>query len=222
MTDTTRRCIDDYEKRRLQALASYQILDTLPEPAFDDLVEVASIICDAPIAVINFIDRDRQWFKSEKGLGVRETPLDISICAHAILQPGLFVVPDTTLDARFINNPLVTGEPYLRFYAGALLESHDGYPLGTPCVLDYHPRELTERQRFALQALANQVMAHMELMKSHREQARLIAALQTARKELTRQAATDPLTGLFNRRAFQRRLAQELALIQRGLLRPPC
>lgn len=222
MADIPDQCSPAYEEQRLTALAGYEILDTPEDAAFDEIAEVASLICEAPIAVINFVDRDRQWFKSVKGLGVRETPLDISICAHAILQPGLFVVPDTTLDARFINNPLVTGEPYLRFYAGALLESHDGYPLGTLCVLDYHPRELTERQRFALQALANQVMAHMELMKSHREQARLIAALQTARKELTRQAATDPLTGLFNRRAFQRRLAQELALIQRGLLRPPC
>lgn len=216
MADIPDQCSPAYEEQRLTALAGYEILDTPEDAAFDEIAEVASLICEAPIAVINFVDRDRQWFKSVKGLGVRETPLDISICAHAILQPGLFVVPDTTLDARFINNPLVTGEPYLRFYAGALLESHDGYPLGTLCVLDYHPRELTERQRFALQALANQVMAHMELMKSHREQARLIAALQTARKELTRQAATDPLTGLFNRRAFQRRLAQELALIQRG------
>src|SRR5690554_3685081 len=158
MTDTTRRCIDDYEKRRLQALASYQILDTLPEPAFDDLVEVASIICDAPIAVINFIDRDRQWFKSEIGLGVRETPLDVSICAHAILQPGLFVVPDTTQDTRFADNPLVTGSPHLRFYAGALLESDQGHPLGTLCVLDYSPRTLTAEQGELLKALAAQVM----------------------------------------------------------------
>lgn len=209
-------CSDEYEKQRLQALAEYRILDTPEESAFDDIVEVASLICDAPIAVINFIDRDRQWFKSEKGLGVRETPLDISICSHAILQPGLFIVPDTTRDARFANNPLVTGEPYLRFYAGALLESRDGYPLGTLCVLDYQPRELTERQRFALQALANQVMAHMELMKAHREQADLISELEAARHELAKRAATDPLTGLLNRRAFEQRLNQELALIRRG------
>ncbi|WP_258364076.1 GGDEF domain-containing protein [Halomonas sp. LBP4] len=199
-------------------LADYQILDTPEESAFDEIVEVASLICDAPIAVINFIDRDRQWFKSEKGLGVRETPLDISICSHAILQPGLFIVPDTTREARFANNPLVTGEPHLRFYAGALLESRDAYPLGTLCVLDYKPRELTERQRFALQALANQVMAHMELMQAHREQAELIRELEATKRELTRHAATDPLTGLLNRRAFEQRFAQEVALIQRGAL----
>lgn len=216
MTDNTRWCVDDYEKRRLQALASYQILDTLPEPAFDDLVEVASIICDAPIAVINFIDRDRQWFKSEKGLGVRETPLDISICAHAILQPGLFVVPDTTQDPRFANNPLVTGEPHLRFYAGALLESSDGYPLGTLCVLDFQPRELTERQGFALKALANQVMAHMQLMQAHHDQAELISELKATRRKLAERAATDPLTSLLNRRAFEKHFKQEIALVQRG------
>ncbi|WP_302141545.1 sensor domain-containing diguanylate cyclase [Halomonas alkalicola] len=220
MTDkadcTRRSCTADYESRRLQALASYQILDTQPESAFDDLVEVASIICEAPIAVINFIDRDRQWFKSEKGLGVRETPLDISICAHAILQPGLFVVPDTTQDPRFANNPLVTGEPHLRFYAGALLESSDGYPLGTLCILDYRPRELTERQGFALKALANQVMAHMQLMQAHRDQAELISELKATRHKLAERAATDPLTGLLNRRAFEKHLNQEVALMQRG------
>ncbi|WP_250148170.1 sensor domain-containing diguanylate cyclase [Halomonas jincaotanensis] len=200
----------------MQTLADYRILDTPEESAFDDIVEVASLICEAPISVINFIDRDRQWFKSEKGLGVRETPLDISICAHAILQPGLFIIPDTTLDPRFANNPLVTGEPHLRFYAGALLESQDGYPLGTLCVLDYQPRELSERQRFALQALANQVMAHLELMQAHREQAELIRELETARHDLAKRAATDPLTGLLNRRAFEQRLNQEVALMQRG------
>lgn len=216
MPDNTDFCSAEYENQRLQALADYQILDTPEESAFGDIVEVASLICEAPIAVINFIDRNRQWFKSEKGLGVRETPLDVSICAHAILQPGLFIVPDTTRDPRFANNPLVTGEPHLRFYAGALLESRDGYPLGTLCVLDYRPRELTERQRFALQALANQVMAHMELMHAHREQAELIRELKATRHELAKRAATDPLTGLLNRRAFEQRLNQELALVRRG------
>ncbi|WP_139794422.1 sensor domain-containing diguanylate cyclase [Vreelandella lionensis] len=206
----------DHEASRLAALMDYHILDTPQEPAFDDIVEVASIICQAPVAVINFIDKDRQWFKSVKGLSVRETPLDISICSHAILQPGLFVVPDTTQDERFASNPLVTGDPFLRFYAGALLKSPDGYPLGTLCVLDYHPRDIDQQQRFALQALANQVMAHMELMRSHREQKRLIAELESARHEMANLAATDVLTGLLNRRAFERRLRSTLASIKRG------
>lgn len=202
MPNTTEHCSDEYETRRLRALADYDILDTPEEPAFDEIVELLSLICETPIAVINFIDRDRQWFKSVKGLDVRETPLDVSICAHALLKPGLFVVPDTTQDSRFANNPLVTHDPHLRFYAGALLQSRDGYPLGTLCVLDDHPRELSERQRFALQALANQVMAHMELIQAHRKQTKL--------------ATTDQLTGLLNRRAFEQRLDQEVALIKRG------
>lgn len=216
MTYNTDPDAAEYEARRLQALADYQILDTPEASAFDDLVEVLSLICEAPIAVVNFIDRDRQWFKSVKGLAVRETPRDISICAHAILQRGLFIVPDTTLDPRFASNPLVTGDPHLRFYAGALLESRDGYPLGTLCVLDYRPRELSERQRFALQALANQVMAHMELMYAHREQVELISELEATRNELAKLATTDPLTGLLNRRAFEQRLDQEVSLIKRG------
>ncbi|AVI61482.1 sensor domain-containing diguanylate cyclase [Halomonas sp. GFAJ-1] len=216
MNNTPRLSPEDYETRRLKALADYQILDTQKDAAFDEIVEAVSLICDTPIAVVNFIDRDRQWFKSEKGLGVQETPRDISICVHALLQPGIFVVPDTTQDARFVNNPLVTGEPHLRFYAGAVLKSQDGYPLGTLCALDYEPRELTQRQRFALQALANQVMAHMELMRSHRIQEALIRELQTTRQELEALSSTDSLTGLLNRRAFDQRFQQEVAMIQRG------
>src|SRR5690554_3649628 len=116
---------DTDDEQRLEALYRYNILDTDFDPRFDDLAELGAYICDMPIAVINFVDKDRQWFKSEIGLGVRETPLDISVCKHAILQPGLFVVPDMTKDERFVNNKLVTGEPHLRFYAGALLESSD-------------------------------------------------------------------------------------------------
>ena len=151
------------EIARLAALYRYNILDTPQEQAFDDLTRLVADICGTPIAVINLIDRERQWFKSEIGLGVRETPLDISICAHAILQPGIFIVPDTTQDERFASNPLVTGKPGLRFYAGALLESSDGYPLGTLCVLDYQPRKLTENQQHALHTLARQAMAQLEL-----------------------------------------------------------
>jgi two-component sensor histidine kinase len=153
------------EDRRLAALRSYQILDTPREEEFDDVVKVVSAICDAPISVINLIDDGRQWFKAEVGLGVRETPIDSSLCAHAILQPGLFIVPDTTLDRRFTDNPLVTGDPHLRFYAGALLETSDGMPLGTVCVLDYKPRELDDTQKAFLRLMASQVMKALELRK---------------------------------------------------------
>ena len=98
------------------------------EEDFDEVVKVASAICDAPISVINLIDHGRQWFKAEVGLGVRETPLESSICAHAILQPGLFIVPDTRLDPRFCDNALVVSDPHLRFYAGALLQTPEGFP----------------------------------------------------------------------------------------------
>ena len=155
------------ETQRLEALRGYDILDTPREAEFDDIVEVVSAICETPISVINLIDAGRQWFKAEVGLGVRETPIDSSICAHAILQPDLFVVPDTTKDARFCDNPLVTGEPRLRFYAGALLEFPDGLPLGTICVLDYVPRDLNEKQRALLRLMSKQIMKLLELRRLH-------------------------------------------------------
>src|ERR1700742_1905183 len=151
------------EEYRLAALRSYGILDTPREADFDEVVKVASAVCGTPISVINLIDQGRQWFKAEVGLGVRETPIDSSICAHAILQPDLFIVPDTRLDNRFCDNALVVGDPHLRFYAGALLETPEGFPLGTVCVLDYKPRELDETQQAFLRLMANQVMKLLEL-----------------------------------------------------------
>ncbi len=150
----------------MAALRSYGILDTPTEGAFDDVTRIAALICGAPIAVVNFIDSGRQWFKSEIGLGLREMPLGPSICAHAVLQNELFVIADTTLDSRFSANPLVTGEPGLRFYAGAPLLTADGLALGTVCVLDTQPRTLNDEQTHALKALARQVMAQLELRKA--------------------------------------------------------
>lgn len=157
------------ENLRVAALHDYQILDTPDEIDFDDITRLASLICQAPIAVVNLIDSDRQWFKSEIGLGVKQTPLDVSICAHAIQQEALFVVPDTRLDERFANNPLVNGDPFLRFYAGALLKTPDGLNLGTVCVLDHQPRELNATQAEALQALARQAMTQLELRRTLRQ-----------------------------------------------------
>jgi two-component sensor histidine kinase len=178
------------EAERLAALRQYAILDTPSEVEFEDVVRIAAQVCEAPVAVVNLIEDHRQWFKAEIGLGVRETPLDVSICAHAILQPGLFVVPDTTKDPRFDCNPLVTGEPHLRFYAGALLETREGLPLGTVCVLDYKPRDLTEEQAFTLQALARQVMAHLELRRSAKEAERRTAEVQRYTDQLQALART--------------------------------
>ncbi|MGK7870648.1 sensor histidine kinase [Falsiroseomonas sp. E2-1-a20] len=164
------------EAERLAALHGYDILDQPLDAQFDDFVQIAAQVCEAPIAVVNLIDQGRQWFAAERGLGVRETPLDVSICAHAILQPGVFVIPDLTQDGRFNCNPLVTGDPRLRFYGGALLETPEGLPLGTMCVLDYEarPQGLTERQAFTLRALARQVMTQLELRRAVAEKALMI------------------------------------------------
>ena len=168
------------EAERLSTLQEYGILDTEPEQAFDDIVKLAARICGAPIAVVNLIDRGRQWFKAETGLGVRETPLDTSFCAHALLQDDGMVVPDATMDARFEGNPLVTGEAGLRFYAGRLLKSPDGYPLGTLCVLDTRarPEGLTPLQTDALDVLSRQVMAQLELRRAIREREQGVQALR--------------------------------------------
>jgi len=156
------------EADRLAALHRYGILDSPPEPDFDDITRVAALVCKTPIALVSLVADTRQWFKSEFGLGVRETPRTMSICAHAILQPGLFVVPDTAADPRFNDNPLVTGESNLRFYAGARLDSPEGLPLGTVCVLDHKPRPegLTVEQAETLLALARQAVTHIELRRT--------------------------------------------------------
>ena len=175
------------ESERLAALASYEILDTPRELEFDDVVRLAANVFEAPIAVVNLVAEGRQWFKAEVGIGADELPLDVSICAHAILQRGIFVIPDTTQDARFASNPLVTGDPGLRFYAGALLETPEGLPLGTVCVLDTKPRPggITDHQRLTLEVLARQVMTQLELRRavSQRDQRaeRLKAEIQGRR-----------------------------------------
>ena len=151
------------EAARLKALHAYHILDTDPEQAFDDLTLLASQVCGTPIALITLVDEKRQWFKSRVGIDVTQTERSISFCAHAIEQPGLFVVPDTLSDRRFRENPLVVNDPHIRFYAGAPLLTRDGDPLGTICVVDSMPRTLTEEQRAALNALRRQAEAQLEL-----------------------------------------------------------
>jgi PAS domain S-box-containing protein len=159
----------DDELRRLAALRQYAVLDTLPEQALDDLTALAAQICEAPIALISLVDERRQWFKSKVGLEVAETPRDVSFCAHALHQPDLLIVPDTTQDERFAQNPFVLGEPGIRFYAGAPLVSPEGATLGTLCVIDRVPRTLTSAQEQALRVLARQVMTHLELRRHTRK-----------------------------------------------------
>lgn len=169
------------EDRRLSALYGYNILDTAPEQHFDDIISIAAHVLDAPIAAINLIDRDRQWFKSEVGLGVREMPLDDSICKQVLLEAENLVIPDLAKDARFSCNRLVSVEAGLRFYAGALLKNTEGLALGTLCVLDTKPRPegLSEQQRFTLEALARQVMTLLELRKSVQAQKESEAKFRT-------------------------------------------
>lgn len=159
------------EARRLAALASYDILDTPVEEAFDEVAQLASEICQTPIAVVNLIGQGRQFFKAEVGLGVRETPFESSFCARAILEEDFLLVPDATQDPRFDCNPLVTGEPGLRFYAGALLKTGEGLPIGTLCVLDVKPRNLSPLQQKTLRVLARQVMAQLDLRLALRQRA---------------------------------------------------
>jgi PAS domain S-box-containing protein len=167
------------EADRLAALRAYDILDTDPEAAFDDIVGLVARIFDAPIAVVNLIDEGRQWFKAETGLGVRETPLETSFCAHAMLQSEGMVIPDATQDSRFDCNPLVTGEAGLRFYAGRLLKTANGLPLGTLCVLDTRarPEGITPLQEQALTVLARQVMDLLNLRRVIKDQQATDAAL---------------------------------------------
>ena len=151
------------EAARVAALDRYAILDTDPEQSFDDLVILASHVCKTPIALLTLVDDHRQWFKSAVGVQVRETPREISFCAHAIQQHDLFIVRDALQDPRFKDNPLVTGEPHVRFYAGAPLVTEDGFALGTLCVGDRQPRDLDEEQKLALTSLSRLALRQMEL-----------------------------------------------------------
>ncbi len=189
--------ISDNECRSIDALNRYELVDAPPEIALDDIAILASRICQTPMAAISFVDQDRQCFKSQVGLPMNEAPRDIAFCGPAILQSGLLVIPDAKADERFRDNPLVVGEPYIRFYAGAPLITPDGTALGSLCVMDSSARPLTAEQAEGLQALARQVTTLLELRRTQRA--------------LAHAALHDALTGLPNRVLLTNRIEHCLA-----------
>jgi len=212
------------ERERLEALKSCEILDTLPEQSYDDITFLAAQILDVPMALVSLVDSDRQWFKSRVGLEAAQTDRTVAFCSHAILQPDhLFVVENALEDDRFWDNPLVTNDPSIRFYAGAPLVVNDEFALGTLCVLDSVPRELSDTQAEMLQALSRQVVVQFELRRAIEQLQRTTDRLNSNQRQLEEyhhkleeanrllhaETITDNLTGLNNRRAFQQRLSEE-------------
>ena len=169
------------ERARVEALRKFKILDTEPEAVYDDVARLAAYVCQTPTALITFVDEGRQWFKSRVGFGPRETPRDVSFCAHAILQPGPLVVTDALDDERFRDNPFVLESPYIRFYAGFPLTSDEGRRVGTLCVLDNVRRFLFSEQAEALERLSRVVMA---LLNARRTIAYLEGALNVKRAKV--------------------------------------
>src|SRR5690349_21402929 len=146
------------EAERLAALQSYDILDSGPEQAYDDLVRIAAHLLEMPIALVSLVDAERQWFEARIGLDATETSREISFCGHAVVERRSLVVPDALADPRFVDNPLVTGPPHVRFYAGAPLRGPDGHVLGTLCVIDHEPRSMSPAKLELLEALARQAV----------------------------------------------------------------
>jgi diguanylate cyclase (GGDEF)-like protein/PAS domain S-box-containing protein len=224
-SQTSGEILDFPAERRHQALLGLEIMDTPPEAEFDDLVLLASEICNAPISLVSLVDSERQWFKASTGVAVSETPITVSFCAHAIKQEGLFLVEDASKDERFKWNPLVLNDPKIRFYAGMPLYAAEGVAVGTLCVADTEPRSLSPSQTKALAILSHQVQARMELrsertklLRSLEDNHRLTTELKRSNQVLERTnlqleqlATTDALTGILNRRGFVDRVSAEFS-----------
>lgn len=218
------------EEQRLKVLREFDIMDSLPEQAYDDFTRLASIICGTPIALISLVDDHRQWFKARVGLEAEETAREHAFCTHAIMHPAdVMIVQDASQDTRFSTNPLVTSDPNIRFYAGAPLVTAGGEAIGTICVIDRLPRELTANQIETLKILAREIIVQLELRRSLAnlentvlDQEQFVDRLRESNRKMKRekldleaQAQTDPLTGVNNRRAFDFRLAEEFSRAQR-------
>lgn len=196
--------LPDYDDQRLAALARYNILDTAGEEIFDRVTLMARSIFDSRIALVSLVDRDRQWFKSHVGLDAKETPRDQAFCGYAILQPEPLIVEDATKDPRFSENPLVTDEPHIRFYAGAQLVTHDGHALGTLCIIDQSPRQFQEVDVRLLKELATVVMNEIEL--------RILKAGSEEKKRFENRDAQTSTA--FNNNTFQKLFLAECARAQ--------
>ena len=203
------------EQERQAALERYKVLDTPPEEAFDRITRVTAAALGVPIALVSLVDRDRQWFKSRQGLDAGETSRDVAFCDIAIGSDDVLVVPDAAADPRFAGNPLVVGDPKIRFYAGAPLCTADGHRLGTLCVIDRKPRTLGGPDRQVLVDLAAMVMTELEIRLVGLQAVTELCAAEGAVQELQRLAHTDPLTGVLNRRGFLATAERELVRAQR-------
>jgi len=206
------------EANRLVALRSFDILDSAPELAYDEIVELAAQICGCAVACINFIDGDRRWIKAKYGLpaATSEAPRGAAVCSTTICGTDLFAVPDMTQDPRFELSPLVVGSPHCRFYCGMPLITDDGYALGSLCVMDVEPRELSLEQRESLRRLSRQVLAQLELRRQLIEHGRTIKELEQAREEAASEKARA------ERERTIDKTAKQTMLIGRGGVRQVC
>ncbi|MEC7120691.1 MAG: sensor domain-containing diguanylate cyclase [Pseudomonadota bacterium] len=224
MLNRSKKRLKEQEEERLAALARYNILDTLPEPAYDDVVEIAACIATTPVALITLLDRDRQWFKAKLGLAVDSTPREHSLCNHLLQLPlgEVLIIPDTHADPRFAVSPLVLSDPNIRFYMGAPLITRDEYVLGALCVIDHVVRHPTAQQVQALRALARQVMQLLELRYRNHEIRELLSEravqmrelsnyqvlLEQHNRQLLTESRTDRLTKIGNRAALDQYLVE--------------
>ena len=206
-----RALLPDNEFDRLRALREYDVLDTLPEQEYQDIVQLAALICGTPIALVSLVDTDRQWFKAKVGIDAAETSRESAFCAHALHEPHkLFIVNDAKKDPRFTDNPLVTSAPNIHFYAGAPLTTTEGHVLGTLCVVDTKPRELTPIQQEALFALSRQVISQLDMRLKLNE-------LEQAQRKLREVAAHQDRIKEEERTRIAREIHDELGGVMTGI-----
>lgn len=213
---------DRHEKQRLEALKSYALMDTEPDELLDNITALAAEICGTSISLISLLDENRQWFKARVGLDVSETPRELAFCNHAIRQHDLMEVKDATKDDRFANNPLVTEEPHIRYYAGYPLVDNEGYALGTLCTIDTKPHELTDSQKGALKMLADIIISIFESKRQHDQLREIINLRQEFIQELNYKLRTPlnavvGLTKILEEKNKEEVLKEDFSLLDRSV-----